>query len=343
MISLSNVSVTFQNKEQTIKAVRDVTLQVNKGDIFGVIGYSGAGKSTLVRTINLLQRPTEGTIEIKGKNLLELKPKELRTARKKIGMIFQHFNLMASRTIAANVAYPLRKSGLSKVEINQKVTDLLDLVGLLDKATAYPSQLSGGQKQRVAIARSLANDPEILLCDEATSALDPKTTLSILELLKELNEKLSLTIVIITHEMLVIKEICNRVAVMEGGYVVEQGALVSTFTNPKKPITKEFINTADQSDQALAKIKKNTILMGADSTAALVQISYVGERSNDPLIVSLYKKFNVTASILHGNVEILQETPVGKLILSLSGESDQIEEAILYLKNNGMNVEKLNS
>ena len=215
-------------------------------------------------------------------------------------------------------------------------------MGLSDKAAAYPSQLSGGQKQRVAIARSLANDPEILLCDEATSALDPKTTLSILELLKELNEKLSLTIVIITHEMLVIKEICNRVAVMESGHVVEQGDLLSIFTNPKEPITKEFINTADQSDQTLTKIQKNTTLVGTDLEATLVQISYVGEKSSDSLIVSLYKNFSVTASILYGNIEILQETPVGKLILKLSGEKNQISTAIEYLKNKGMNVEKLN-
>src|SRR5699024_5076775 len=200
--------------------------------------------STLVRTINLLQRPTEGSVIVSNQDLLSLKPKQLRAARKKIGMIFQHFNLMGSRTIAENVAYPLRKSGLTKTEIKEKVADLLDLVGLTDKSAAYPSQLSGGQKQRVAIARSLANDPEVLLCDEATSALDPKTTLSILELLKELNQKLALTIVIITHEMQVVKEICNKVAVMENGHVVEEGDLVSIFTEPKEKITKEFINTA---------------------------------------------------------------------------------------------------
>lgn len=338
MITLNNVSVTFAGKETTIKAVEHVQLTVEKGDVFGIVGYSGAGKSTLVRTINLLQRPTEGSVIVSGQDLLSLKPKQLRAARKKIGMIFQHFNLMGSRTIAENVAYPLRKSGLSKTEIKEKVASLLDLVGLTDKSDAYPSQLSGGQKQRVAIARSLANDPEVLLCDEATSALDPKTTLSILELLKELNQKLALTIVIITHEMQVVKEICNKVAVMENGHVVEKGDLVSIFTEPKERITKEFINTATHVEQALENILKHPTLLDLQFNDVLANISYVGESTSDPLIATLTTRFGVTTNILFGNVEILQETPVGNLIVVLSGEPGRRDKAIAYLKSKNVKV-----
>ena len=338
MITLNNVSVEFVGKETTIKAVEKVQLTVGKGDVFGIVGYSGAGKSTLVRTINLLQRPTAGSVIVSGQDLLSLNPKQLRAARKKIGMIFQHFNLMGSRTIAENVAYPLRTSGMSKTEIKEKVRDLLKLVGLTDKSAAYPSQLSGGQKQRVAIARSLANDPEVLLCDEATSALDPKTTLSILELLKELNQKLALTIVIITHEMQVVKEICNKVAVMENGLVVEEGDLVSIFTKPKERITKEFINTATHVEQALEKILKHPTLLDLQTNDVLATISYVGESTSDPLIATLTTRFGVTTNILFGNVEFLQETPVGNLIVVLSGEPGRREKAIAYLKSKNVKV-----
>lgn len=338
MITLNNVSVTFEGKETSIKAVENVQLTIEKGDVFGIVGYSGAGKSTLVRTINLLQRPTEGSVIVSNQDLLSLKPQQLRAARKKIGMIFQHFNLMGSRTIAENVAYPLRKSGLTKSQIKEKVAELLQLVGLTDKSSAYPSQLSGGQKQRVAIARSLANDPEVLLCDEATSALDPKTTLSILELLKELNQKLALTIVIITHEMQVVKEICNKVAVMENGHVVEEGDLLSIFTEPKEKITKEFINTATHVEQALENILKHPTLLDLQSNDILASISYVGESTSDPLIATLTTRFGVTTNILFGNVEILQETPVGNLIVVLSGELNLRDKAIAYLKSKNVKV-----
>lgn len=225
-IVLKNIDVTFKNKAQTINAVKNVSLEVEQGDIYGIIGYSGAGKSTLVRVINLLQRPTNGTVIVENQELTKLKPQELRQVRKKIGMIFQHFNLMKSRTVAGNIAYPLLATGLSKAEINAKVTHLLELVDLSEYRDAYPGQLSGGQKQRVAIARALANDPQVLISDEATSALDPKTTKSILELLKKVNERLKITIVLITHEMQVVKEICHNVAVMEQGQklsVVQSG------------------------------------------------------------------------------------------------------------------------
>lgn len=342
MIELKNVSVSFDGKDSAVHAVKNVDLTIEKGDVFGIVGYSGAGKSTLVRTINLLQRPTEGSVLLNGHNLLSLKPKELRKTRKNIGMIFQHFNLMASRTIFGNVAYPLRKSGLTKAEINKKVLDLLELVGLSDKTKAYPSQLSGGQKQRVAIARALANDPEVLLCDEATSALDPKTTLSILKLLKDLNQKLSLTIVIITHEMQVVKEICNKVAVMENGNVVEKGDLLSIFTGAKEPITKEFINTATNMEQALENILKHPTLLNLTYSDVLAKISYVGSSTSDPLIATLTQKYGVLTNILFGNVEILQDTPVGNLIVILSGEQTRREKAIEYLRSLNVSIELIN-
>ncbi|WP_208559286.1 methionine ABC transporter ATP-binding protein [Marinilactibacillus kalidii] len=341
MIELNHINVDFESKNTTIHAVRDVTLTINKGDIFGIVGYSGAGKSTLVRTINLLQRPTGGTVHVNGEDLLSLKPKNLRIARKKIGMIFQHFNLMNERTVAGNVLYALRSSTLPNLEKKRKVTELLTLVGLADKQNVYPSQLSGGQKQRVGIARALANDPEVLLCDEATSALDPKTTLAILELVKELNEKLDLTIVIITHEMEVIKEICNKVAVMENGAVVEQGSVVSIFTDPKEPLTQEFINTATHIDQALAKLAKHPSVLNIREEDSIVRLSFVGENTNSPLISSLYSKFTVTTNILYGDIEILHDTPIGNLIVTLSGTIAQRKSAIHYLAGQGVNVQPL--
>lgn len=341
MIELKNVGVTFEDEKQTVKAVQDVTLSVDEGDIFGIVGYSGAGKSTLVRTINFLQRPTSGQVVVDGQDLSALPPKSLRTARKKIGMIFQHFNLMRARTVAGNVAYPLKHSGLTKKETDQKIDELLELVGLADKKNTYPSQLSGGQKQRVAIARALANDPEVLLCDEATSALDPKTTSSILRLLKKLNRKLSLTIVIITHEMQVVKEICNKVAVMDDGKVVEKGDLVSLFTEPKEALTHEFIDTATHIDKALEKIRQHPTLLDLTEEDVVASITYVGESTSTPLIASLYAKFGVTTNILYGNVEILQQTLVGNLIVVLSGEKGQRDKAVAFLESNHVKVNLL--
>lgn len=341
MIHLKNIDVTFNSDNRVVQAVKDVSLTVDKGDIYGIVGYSGAGKSTLVRTINVLQPPTSGEVIVDGINFLTLNKKELRAKRKKIGMIFQHFNLMRQRSVASNVAYALKGSGLSKQEVKAKVDELLDLVGLADKKEAYPSQLSGGQKQRVGIARALANDPEILLCDEATSALDPKTTQSILALLKELNKKLSLTIVIITHEMQVVKEICNKVAVMENGEVVESGDIVSLFTAPKNPLTKEFINTATHIDQTLEKIFSHPSLLTRDSKTVLANITYVGESTSTPLIASLYAQFGVTTNIIYGNVEILQQTPIGNLIVELSGDLRQREKAIAYLEAKDVTVDVL--
>lgn len=341
MITLKDVGVAFKGTHGTINAVEKVNLSIDKGDVYGIVGYSGAGKSTLVRTINLLQRPTKGSVWVNGQNMRALSPKELRNARKKVGMIFQHFNLMDSRTVAGNIAYPLRKSGLSKTAIKEKVVELLELVGLSDKYDAFPSQLSGGQKQRVAIARALANDPDVLLCDEATSALDPKTTLSILELLKELNKRLALTIVIITHEMQVVKEICNKVAVMENGHVVENGDVVSIFTQPKELITKEFINTATHIDQALDKILSHPTLLNLQENDTLANISYVGTNTSEPLISHLSSRFHIATNILYGNVEILQGTPVGNLLVVLSGDPVQKQKAFAYLESKDVSIDTL--
>lgn len=337
MISLKDVSVTFtQPNKETIQAVKNVSLEVDKGDVYGIVGYSGAGKSTLVRVINLLQRPTSGSVVVNQTELTALPAKALREKRKTIGMIFQHFNLMDSRNVFDNVDFSLKYAGISKQERRQKVTELLSLVGLEEKTRSFPSQLSGGQKQRVAIARALANDPEILLCDEATSALDPKTTLQILALLKKLNRKLGLTIVIITHEMQVVKEICNKVAVMENGEIIEQGKSVQIFSQPAKPLTKDFIRTATHIDQALETILGSAKFSSLAANEWLVELSYVGDQTNEPLIAQLFSRYQVTTNILYGNVEILQDVPIGSLIVSLSGEYGQRKRALDFLADQGV-------
>ena len=338
MIKLENIDVTFKQGVKVVNAVKNVSLHVEPGDIYGIIGYSGAGKSTLVRTINLLQRPTKGNVVVNGVNLLKLKPKGLRAARKKIGMIFQHFNLMNTLSVFDNVAFPLKKSGKTKSEIEEKVLSLLELVGLEDKVNSYPRQLSGGQKQRVAIARALANDPDVLLCDEATSALDPKTTYSILELLQKVNVQLGITIVIITHEMQVVKEICNKVAVMEEGEVIEQGSVLEIFTNPERDLTKDFIDTATHINQGIETVLSHEQLLNLQEGDYLVKISFVGASTGEPLITKLSTQFQVAANILFANVEIIQDTPVGTLLVGLSGEKSGIENALSYIKEQGVSV-----
>ena len=338
MITLSNINVTFQEGNRRIHGVKDVSLQIKTGEIFGIIGYSGAGKSTLVRVINLLQKPTSGSVIIGNQSLLELTPAQLRQRRKKIGMIFQGFNLMESRTIFENVYYPLRRSKLSKQERHEKVISLLELVGLSTKLDVYPSQLSGGQKQRVAIARALANDPEILLCDEATSALDPSTTSSILQLLKKVNQELGLTIVIITHEMEVIKQICHRVAVMDGGCIIETNDIVSIFSKPQKELTKDFIYTANHLNHALESIFHHPSLIEMNEQDVLVQLSYVGSKTSEPYLSRLYSHFQVEANILYGNIEVLNQTPIGHLIVILSGTSNNRLKALNYLNEQEIQV-----
>jgi len=342
MIRLQNISKSFTTEESVIHAVKGVNLEINNGEVFGIIGFSGAGKSTLVRCINLLERPTEGSVTIDGMEITTLSEKELRTVRKKIGMIFQHFNLMKSRTVYQNVAYPLKGRGLTKTQIQNKVKSLLKLVNLSDKETAYPSQLSGGQKQRVAIARALANEPKVLLCDEATSALDPQTTLSILKLLKELNEKLGLTIVIITHEMSVIKEVCNRVAVMDKGLVIEQGDVFSVFSSPKEAVTQEFIDTTSTLSKIYDLIRANSVIVKLKPGEKIIKLKYLEKSTSEPLVSFISRQFNIDLNIIFGNIEIIQEAPLGGLVALVSGKEDDIKAAIQYLLNKNVEVEVIN-
>ena len=341
MIVLQHVSKVFAGSDKTkqVHAVDNVSLTIQDGDIFGIIGFSGAGKSTLVRCINLLERPTSGSVEVDGQELTRMSAKELRQARKKIGMIFQHFNLMPSRTIFGNVAYPLRGSGLSKEEIQKKVRSLLELVGIADKENAYPSQLSGGQKQRVAIARALANDPKILLCDEATSALDPQTTKAILSLLHHLNQTLGITIVVITHEMAVVKEICNRVAVMDHGKVVEEGTVFSVFATPKEPITRDFIKTTSNLQKIEELIADDSPVVALKPGERIVRLSYVERNPSEPLISLITQKFGITLNIIFADVEIVQNAPIGGTVAIFSGDSGQIDAALTYLKEKNVGVE----
>ena len=339
MIRLENVSKTFTDSNKEVHAVNNVSLTINDGDIFGIIGFSGAGKSTLVRCINLLEKPTEGKVFVDDAEITALSGKELRKARKKIGMIFQHFNLMPSRTIFGNVAYPLRGSGLSKEEIKEKVHHLLELVGISEKENAFPSQLSGGQKQRVAIARALANDPNILLCDEATSALDPQTTKSILKLLQQLNQTLGITVVVITHEMAVVKEICNRVAVMDHGDVVEEGEVFHVFASPKEPLTRSFIKTTSNLQKIEELIEADSPVVATKKGELIVRLTYVEKNTSEPLISTVTQKFGIILNIVFADVEIVQNAPIGGTVAIVSGEGSRIDEALQYLRDKNVGVE----
>lgn len=339
MIRLENVSKTFTDSNKEVHAVNNVSLTINDGDIFGIIGFSGAGKSTLVRCINLLEKPTDGKVFVDDAEITALSGKDLRKARKKIGMIFQHFNLMPSRTIFGNVAYPLRGSGLSKEEIKEKVHHLLELVGISEKENAFPSQLSGGQKQRVAIARALANDPNILLCDEATSALDPQTTKSILKLLQQLNQTLGITVVVITHEMAVVKEICNRVAVMDHGDVVEEGEVFHLFASPKEPLTRSFIKTTSNLQKIEELIEADSPVVATKKGELIVRLSYVEKNTSEPLISTVTQKFGIILNIVFADVEIVQNAPIGGTVAIVSGESSRIDEALQYLRDKNVGVE----
>ena len=339
MIELTHISKNFASGGRTVHAVQDVSLSIGKGEIFGIIGFSGAGKSTLVRCINLLERPTSGSVTVDGKEMTALSARELRQARKKIGMIFQHFNLMPSRTVFGNVAYPLRGSGLSGEQIADKVHRLLELVGIGDKTEAYPKQLSGGQKQRVAIARALANDPNVLLCDEATSALDPQTTKAILRLLKDLNEKLGITVVIITHEMAVVKEICDRVAVMEHGRVVEQGEVFNVFADPRQEITRSFIHTTSNLRKIEELIEEDSPVVQLKPGELIVRLSYIQRNVSEPLISTVSRKFDITLNIIFSDIAIVQNAPIGGTVAIISGERAQITQAMQYLSEKNVGVE----
>jgi len=339
MIVLKDVNKTFTIKDKQVTAVQDVNLTIADKEIYGIIGFSGAGKSTLVRCINLLERPTSGSVMVNGVDMLSLSSKALREQRKKIGMIFQQFNLMPSRTVAQNIALPIENSGLSQEEIAQKVNKLLAFVELEDRAAAYPSQLSGGQKQRVAIARALATDPEILLCDEATSALDPQTTKSILRLLNRLNTELGITVVVITHEMDVIKKLCHRVAVMEHGRVVEENTVYSLFAQPVQPITKSFINTTSNLAEIYQLIEDKAEIAELSADEQLVKMRYQETNVSEPLISYISKKFDVTVNILFSDVELVEGLPLGGTVAILKGARNQLREALDYVSGRNVTVE----
>jgi D-methionine transport system ATP-binding protein len=332
MIQISGLKKIYGDGPQAVRALENINLQVRKGEIFGIIGLSGAGKSTLIRCINMLERPTAGTVTVDDKEVTTMNERQLRAARQEIGMIFQHFNLLSARTVFDNIAFPLEIAGIDKASITKRVTELLTLVGLADKADIYPAQLSGGQKQRVGIARALANNPKVLLCDEATSALDPQTTKSILELIKDIKEKLSLTVVLITHEMHVIKEICDTVAVIEHGCIIEQGPVLQIFTQPKQLTTREFISAVIHHE--VPDSLKNHMPEGL-----LVRIFFIGNSAGEPIISTLVRRFNVDANILYGNIDHIQSTPFGTLLVELTGEDPLIQAALNYLKTRDLNVE----
>jgi len=339
MIKFQQVTKSFQTKKQTVEALKGIDLTVEKGDIFGVVGYSGAGKSTLIRLVNLLERPSTGQVLVDGQPLTELKPKQLRSEKKKIGMIFQHFNLLNSKTVFDNVAIPLVLSGTPKTTIKERVEELLDFVGLSDKARNYPEQLSGGQKQRIGIARALATNPSILLCDEATSALDPQTTSAVLQLLKKINQQYNITILLITHEMSVIREICNKVAVMEGGLIVEQGSVLDVFASPKTEVARNFVRTVIH-DEIPPSVLKNAI--NTNTQPIIWKINFVGNTSSQPLLSTVAKKFNLDLSVLSANISEIQETPFGNLIIEITGDQNEIQKALTYIKDEGFIVQEVN-
>ncbi|WP_110954300.1 methionine ABC transporter ATP-binding protein [Anaerosinus massiliensis] len=339
MIKLSTIEKTYDGASGPIHALKGINLHVKRGEIYGVIGLSGAGKSTLIRCINMLEKPTKGIVVVDGEDLTAMNASQLRAARKNIGMIFQHFNLLSSATVYDNIAFPLRLIGMSKVEIEKKVLPLLELVGLADKRDQYPAQLSGGQKQRVGIARALASDPKVLLCDEATSALDPQTTKSILALIKDINQKLQLTVVLITHEMQVIKEICDKVAVIENGVIAEEGTVLEVFTNPQAEITKEFISVIINRDIPEAFKNAEISKTPVPGSNLLVRLSFIGDSADEPVISGVIRRFQVDTNIIYGNVDHIKNTPYGTLVLEITGEDAEIEKALKYLQDRNLGIE----
>ena len=335
MIKLEKVKKVYESNKQKVVALKEINLDIKSGEIYGIIGYSGAGKSTLIRLINMLERPTQGQIWIDQKLMNQLSDKDLRAARQEIGMIFQHFNLLWSRTVRGNIAFPLEIAGLAKEEIDQRVNELIQLVGLADRADAYPSELSGGQKQRVGIARALANRPKVLLSDEATSALDPKTTDSILELLQEINKKMGITVILITHEMHVIQKICHRVAVIDDGEIVEEGSVFEVFTHPKKSITKEFVKQVTETKM----VDETLRYLPHDSSSYILKCSFVGETANKPIISQWVKTVNVDVNIIEGNIQHVQGSSYGTLLIQINVPREKLDESIAFLQQNGVEVE----
>lgn len=342
IIDLQDIDVTFKQGKEVVHAVKDVSLSIEKGDIYGIVGYSGAGKSTLVRTINLLQKPTDGTVTIDGDVFFkdhqqQLSNKELQKKRRSIGMIFQHFNLLNETSVIENVLFALKHSDLDDDAQEKKAYELLELVGLKDKAEFYPVQLSGGEQQRVSIARALANDPAILISDEATSALDPQNTNQILDLLKKLNTELDLTVVLITHEMDAVKRVANKIAVMEHGQIIERGPLQKVFLQPQRELTRQFVGGSLAAIDTLKAFDLDQLTADED----LFQLVYNGNNVTKSIIIELYKKLGVEASMLYGNIEVLGGEPVGTLFVVVKGDEQQRQAAVQFLQDNKVTVTKI--
>lgn len=336
MIVLSNVCKTFDSAQGRVVAVDDVNLAVEAGQIYGIIGYSGAGKSTLIRLLNGLETPTSGSIQVDGFDIARAKGDQLRQARLKISMVFQHFNLLWSRTVSQNIAFSMQIAGVPKAQIKQRVAELIALVGLQGREDAYPSQLSGGQKQRVGIARALANNPGVLLCDEATSALDPQTTDSILELLLDINRKLNLTIVLITHEMHVVRKICHRVAVMENGRIVEEGPVIDVFTQPQQPITRQFVKQVSRYQETEESFNP---LLAQHLPGAIFKLTFVGMQTHQAVISDVIQRYRVTINILHGKISHTLNGSFGELYIHVEGNDLQIDNMLKLLKERDIAVE----
>ncbi|MDN4604649.1 methionine ABC transporter ATP-binding protein [Paenibacillus sp. F6_3S_P_1C] len=343
MIELKGLTKTYGKGSKSTTALSDLNLNIRKGEIFGVIGHSGAGKSTLIRCINLLERPTAGEVWVDGINLTSLGKTDLQQQRRKIGMIFQHFNLLSSATVYDNVAFPLKLVNTPKAAIDRKVKEMLALVGLEDHSNKYPAQLSGGQKQRVGIARALASDPNVLLCDEATSALDPQTTDSILKLLLDINEKYNLTIVLITHEMHVIQNICDQVAVIHQGGIVEQGPVTEVFLKPQHAITRDFMMRDHEVGIALEEtaLASADVSLQTDGSSKLVKISFLGNKTYEAILSRTVRKTGVDFAILQGTISTIKQVPYGQLTVRFEGQSDEINFTIHELIAQGLDVEVL--
>ncbi|MDR6766840.1 D-methionine transport system ATP-binding protein [Acidovorax delafieldii] len=344
MIELRGITQTYQGPQGPVEALKGIDLTIQPGEVFGIIGKSGAGKSSLVRVINLLNRPTTGQVIVGGQDLTRLNDAQLREARREIGMVFQHFNLLSSRTVFDNAALPLELAGMDKAAIRARVNPLLELVGLAHLADRYPAQISGGQKQRVGIARALASRPKVLLSDEATSALDPETTRSILDLLRQVNRELGLTVVLITHQMQVIKQVADRVAVIEAGRIVEQGRVLDVFTRPQQAITKSLIDEILPQElpaSVLDHVRKLAGQLGAGRTGQLLRLSYAGDSAYQPILSQLIRQFGVDMSILHGQVDEIQDETFGSLAVYASGEADSVRGAVAHLRAGGVEVEEV--
>ncbi len=333
MIKIEHLKKSYATKEGSKIALNDISLTIDEGTIFGVIGHSGAGKSTLIRCLNLLERPDSGSVMIDEIDITKLSHRALMLERRKIGMIFQHFNLLSSQTIYDNIAFPLRLEKRSERDIKQRVEALLDLVGIREHQHKYPAQLSGGQKQRVGIARAIANDPKVLLCDEATSALDPQTTQSILELLVDINQKLGLTIVIITHEMEVIRSICHRVAVIHDSKIVEEGPVEQVFLHPQSQVTQDFIIDKTEQDELQKYLKRHP-----EQAEYLYQLSYIGTEAFEPHLSQIIKKSNIDLSILSGSISYIRDIPYGQLVVALSGAPKETMQAIALFNARGIST-----